>query len=282
MNKKKIIVSTNSGFCFGVRRALNIASAALKDKGNVYSLGPIIHNPQVVDEFSGKGLKITKNIGALKGHPAVVIPSHGINPELTKKGNFTFIDTTCPLVGKVQKIVRDLKRKGYFIIIVGDKRHPEVRGLVGIAGNNFCRVVRDKNEARRLNLKRKKAALISQTTASLSNFKEVASEIAKKDFTEFVSFNTVCKNTRARQREAERIARRVSAIIVIGGKQSANTSRLATVCKKANKNTYHIESKRDLKTARFKNKKTIGIVTGASTPPYAIREVIEKLKEADS
>jgi 4-hydroxy-3-methylbut-2-enyl diphosphate reductase len=277
---KRIIISSNSGFCFGVKRALDIAAGALKEEKTVYSLGPIIHNPQVVDEFFRKGLKITKNIGALKPEKAsLLIPSHGISPGITKKKSFTFIDTTCPLVGKVQKIVRDLKARGYFIIIVGDRKHPEVRGLVGIAGNGFCAVVKGKNEAKALKLKRKKTALISQTTSSLSNFKEVASEIAKKDFMELVNFNTVCRNTIERQKEAEAIAGKVDAMIVIGGKQSANTSRLAAVCKKANKNTYHIESKNDLRLGLFKNKRKIGIATGASTPPASIREVTEKLKE---
>ena len=130
MRKRKISISPNSGFCFGVKRALDIASRALQEKGTIYSLGPIIHNPQVVSGFYGKGLKIIKDltgVNAKKGH--LLIPSHGASPETLKKG-FSYIDTTCPLVGRVQKIVRDLKKKGYFIIIVGDKKHPEIKRIV--------------------------------------------------------------------------------------------------------------------------------------------------------
>ena len=281
MNKKKIIISSHSGFCFGVRRALDIAKKALKEKDAVYSLGPIIHNPQVVDEFSKKGLKIIKNINKTKSkNAALLIPSHGISPSVLRKRPFTCINTTCPLVENVQKIVRGLKEKGYFIIIVGDKKHPEVKGLIGIAGKN-SHVIKDKKEAKMLSLKSKKVALISQTTASLSDFKEVLSEMAKKGFAKLASFNTVCKNTIDRQKEAREIAGRVDAMIIIGGKNSANTSKLAKTCRGVNKNTRHIESEKDLKWEFLKGKKSVGIATGASTPPYAIEEVIERIRRFD-
>ena len=279
MNKRKIIVSSNSGFCFGVKRALDIAEAALKKKGKVYSLGPIIHNPQVVRAFSEKGLKIVKDVkSSVPEKAALLIPSHGINPEALLSKKFTCIDTTCPLVRKVQKIIKDLRRRGYLIIIVGDRKHPEVKALAGIAGRNSV-ILKDRKKAKDLKLESKKIAVISQTTASFSSFKEILSEIAKKDFTELVSFNTVCRNTIDRQEEAERIAGRVGAMFVIGGKQSANTSRLAETCRRVNKNTYHIESGKDLKRKFFKRQKSIGIATGASTPPGAIKAVIKRIKE---
>src|SRR4030042_4594384 len=190
MRRTEIIVSSHSDFCFGVQRALNIAKEALKKNRIVYSVGPIIHNPQVVSEFSREGLKIindVKEICALRAKGKskkinLLIPSHGISPEVLRKNRIAFIDTTCPLVERVQRIVRDLSRKGYFIIIVGDKKHPEVRGLAGIAGKNF-RVLKNKREAKAFNFpqgasapaekKLKRIALISQTTAPVSNFKEI-------------------------------------------------------------------------------------------------------------
>ena len=281
MNKKKIIISSHSGFCFGVRRALDIAKKALREKDAVYSLGPIIHNPQVVDEFSKKGLKIIKDINKTRSkNAALLIPSHGVSPSVLQKRPFACIDTTCPLVENVQKIIKGLKEKGYFIIIVGDKKHPEVKGLIGIAGKN-SHVIKDKKEAKMLSLKSKKVALISQTTASLSDFKEVLSEMAKKGFAKLASFNTVCKNTIDRQKEAREIAGRVDAMIIIGGKNSANTSKLAKTCRGVNKNTRHIESEKDLKWEFLKGKKSVGIATGASTPPYAIEEVIERIRRFD-
>ncbi|MFH1593433.1 MAG: 4-hydroxy-3-methylbut-2-enyl diphosphate reductase [Candidatus Omnitrophota bacterium] len=278
----KIVVSAYSGFCFGVRRALNMAKKALKGRSEIYSLGPIIHNPQVVEKFSKKGLKIVKGADEIplsSGSKAVLlIPSHGISPDVLRNKSVTFIDTTCPLVGRVQRIVKDLKEKGYFIIIVGDKRHPEVRGLVGIAGK-MSRVLKNKEEAVRVNLRSKKIALISQTTATTKNFKEILYEIAKKDFVELISFNTVCKNTIDRQKEARRIAKKVESMVVIGGRNSANTTRLAEVCRRINPRTYHVESKSDLNSAIFSNASSIGIATGASTPPAAIEEIIKELEK---
>ena len=288
MNKARIIISSNSGFCFGVKRALDIARRALRKRGTIYSFGPIIHNPQVVEDFCTKGLKIIKDIKDIKPKKELepkkeflLIPSHGVSPDVLRKKGISFINTTCPLVSRVQKIVRDLKEKGYFIIIVGDKKHPEVKGLIGMAGRR-SRVVKNKSQAKRLSLKAKKVALISQTTATISDFKEVLSEMDKKNFKKLTSFNTVCKNTIGRQKEAASIAGRVNGMIVIGGKNSANTSKLAQTCKRINKNTCHIESKKDLKIKFLKGKKNIGIATGASTPPYAIKEVIEKINEAQT
>lgn len=282
MSKTRIIISSNSGFCFGVKRALDIAKRALAGGRTIYSLGPIIHNPQVVRDFSGKGLKIIKDVKKIGSKKEfLLIPSHGISPNVLRKRNISYIDTTCPLVGRVQNIVKDLKEKRYFIIIVGDGKHPEVKGLIGIAGKNSC-VLANKNQAKALNLKAKKVALISQTTATLADFKGILSEIAKKNFTRLVNFNTVCKNTIDRQKKAVSIAERVEAMIVIGGKNSANTSKLIRTCKRVNKNTRHIESKDDLKMSFLKGKKNIGIATGASTPPYAIKEVVEKIRRFDS
>jgi len=282
MNKTKITISSNSGFCFGVKRALDIAKRALRKRGTIYSFGPIIHNPQVVEDFCSKGLVIIKDIKEIKPKKGfLLIPSHGVSPDVLRKKSVSFIDTTCPLVSRVHKIVKDLKKKGYFIIIVGDRKHPEVKGLIGIAGRN-SRVLKDKKEAKSLNLKAKKVALISQTTATLADFKEVLSEMGKKNFKELTSFNTVCENTIGRQKEAASIAGRVNGMIVIGGKNSANTSKLAQTCKRINKNTCHIESKEDLKIKFLKGKKNIGIATGASTPPHAIKEVIEKIRRFDN
>jgi len=280
MSKVKIIVSSNSGFCFGVKRALDIARAALKKKGKVYSLGPIIHNPQVVRGFSERGLKIIKNIKtAVAEDAAILVPSHGIDPKVLKNEKVICIDTTCPLVSRVQRIVKDLRRRGYLIVIVGDKKHPEVKALAGLAGRNAI-VLKDRKKAGSFKPGSKKIAVVSQTTASFSTFKEILSEIAKKDFTELISFNTVCRNTIDRQKDAERIAGKVEVMLVIGGRQSANTSRLADTCRRVNRNTYHIETGKDLEKKFYNGKKRIGIATGASTPPSAIKEVVEKINEA--
>ncbi len=281
MNKTKIIISPYSGFCFGVKRALDIADKALKKERTVYSLGPIIHNPEVVDEFSKRGLRIVKNINKIdSGNATVLIPSHGIDPKVLRKKSIRFIDTTCPLVNRVQKIVERLKKAKYYIVIVGDRKHPEVKGLRGIAGRKSV-VVKNRTEAKAIKVKDEKVALISQTTAALRNFNEISSELAKKNFKKFVGFNTVCKNTLGRQKEARRIARQVDVMFVVGGRNSANTARLAEICKEVNRNTFHIECGKDLRKSFIKNKNKIGIATGASTPPYAIKKIIERIRRFD-
>jgi len=282
MVRRKIIVSSNCGFCFGVKRALDIATKALQEKTTVFSIGPIIHNPQVVDGFRKRGLRTIKRLDNIRSRNiTLLIPSHGVSPELLKKKGIDYVDTTCPLVAKVHKAVKELKKRAYFIIIVGDKTHPEVKGLMGIA-DGACSVLRNKHEAARFKLRSKKIALISQTTASPVDFKEIITEIGKKEFNKFLIINTICKNTIDRQREAQKIAEDTDMMLVIGGKNSANTSRLAELCRKINKSTYHIEEAGDLKKRLFRNRKKIGIVTGASTPTGTIKKVIERIRRFES
>jgi len=278
MSKKTIIVSRNSGFCFGVKRALDIAKKALLEKKKVYSLGPIIHNPGVVREFSDLGLGVIKDIRKIKdGKASLLVPSHGADTGILKRTRFDLIDTTCPFVEKVQAIVRDLRKNGYFVLIFGNKKHPEVKGLKGIAGRNSL-VLETKAEARRFRAGRRKAALISQTTAALSGFEGILKEIRKKKIPGFLSFNTVCRNTIERRKEAEEIAGRVDAMFIIGGRESANTAKLASSCGKINKNTHHIESARDIKNSFLEDRSVIGIASGASTPPGAVREAVKRIK----
>lgn len=283
MVKRKIIVASHSGFCFGVKRALDIATKALNERTPVYSIGPIIHNPEVVENFRKRGLKSVKRPPKKKKERNItlLIPSHGISPKIFKEGEADYVDTTCPLVAKVHKAVKELRNKKYFIIIVGDKKHPEVKGLMGMAGTE-CRVLKYKREAAEFKLHNKRIALISQTTASPVNFREIVLEIARKDFDEFLIKNTICKNTIDRQKEAQRIASKSDMVLVVGGKNSANTSRLAELCRQINRNTYHIEEAGDLNKKLLKRRKRIGIVTGASTPTSTIRKIIERIRRFES
>ena len=281
MGKRKIVISHCSGFCFGVERAIKIAEAALGKKKTIYSLGPIIHNPQVVNDLSKRGLKVVKSIRSIREKkPAILIPSHGIDPKILKTKKLLFFDTTCPLVRRVQDIARDLVKKKYFVIIVGKKDHPEARALAAMLGKRQ-RIVKDGKEAERLAFKEKRIAVISQTTAAITDFKNVLSEIRKKDINELAVFNTVCKDTLKRQDAAKAIAGRVDGMLIVGGRQSSNTAKLAEVCKKVNVDTKHIESFRELPLGFLTNKKKIGIATGASTPPYAVKEVVRKIRRSE-
>lgn len=278
MNKTSITVSHYSGFCFGVNRALQIAEEALKKYKVIYSWGPIIHNPQVVEKFSKKNLKIIKDISELKEKKTVfLIPSHGIDPEIIKGKNLICFDTTCPLVKRVQNIMKGLVKKGYFIVIVGKRDHPEVKSLIGIAKDK-CIVVKNKQEAEKINLCGRKVAIISQTTSSKSDFNECVDAIAGKNISGLEIFDTICRDTIDRQNAAIEIAKNVDVMFVIGGKNSSNTTLLARLCSQVNKKTHHIESEKELKQYMIMDVKSIGIATGASTPSYAIDEVIKKIR----
>lgn len=273
----KITVSKHSGFCFGVKRAVSLTEKRLKKGKRIYSLGPLIHNRWVVSELSRKGLKIIEDLDRIK-KGSCIIPSHGIDPSKIKKQKaVSFIDTTCPFVFKAQTLVKKLVNSGYEALILGDKNHPEVKGLVGISKGK-ARVLRGEREAASLHPKKNKISLISQTTQSLENFIAVSSKLVGKKFQEFRIFNTICKDVIERQAEARKIAKKSDLILVIGGRNSANTKGLVQICRFFAK-THHIESERDLRKVWLRNVKRVGIVTGASTPGEFIGRVKRRIKE---
>ncbi|MEK6732623.1 MAG: 4-hydroxy-3-methylbut-2-enyl diphosphate reductase [Candidatus Omnitrophota bacterium] len=265
----KIRVAGCSGFCFGVRRAINIADSALKDLKSgekVYSLGPIIHNPQAVDRLFKKGLQVITDLKKIKGG-TVIISSHGAPVkalENIKKKGIKLIDATCPFVKYAQHIVRGLKKQGYRIIIVGDNSHPEVKALKSIAGKD---------------IKSKKIGIISQTTQNRSNYiEEIKKILLKEDFNEIKVFNTICNDTLKRQLAARRLLKDCDLVIVIGGKNSANTRRLWQICKESGVDTFHIETELELEKKWFKGKVCAGITSGASTPDSMVKKIIERIR----
>lgn len=264
----QIKVATHSGFCFGVKRAIKIAEKSLADTrhGNkIYSLGAIIHNPQVVERLSQKGLRVIKDIRGIK-QGAVIVSSHGAPIEMLekiRKKKLKLIDATCPFVKYAQDIVKDLKAKGYKVIIIGDKKHPEVKALLSLAG---------KKE------NKEKTGIISQTTQSMSNYIKGIADALNEGFSEVRIFNTICKDTSRRQALTRRLLKECDVMIVVGGKNSANTRRLWQICKESGVNTYHIETPDELKRSYFKNKKCAGIVSGASTPDSIVKKVAQKIK----
>jgi len=274
----QIIIARHSGFCFGVKRAVKLTRECLKKRGrkNVYSLGPLIHNKYVVSDLSKEGLKVRKNLGGIK-KSYCIIPSHGIDASRlkTQKG-VIFIDATCPFVFKAQELVKKLASSGYEILILGDKNHPEVKGLIGISSGKAKVVEGGKSISEALFLG-KKVAFLSQTTQSPRNFSTTASELLNKGFHELRIFNTICKDVIKRQIEAEKIARKADLVLVIGGKNSANTKRLAEISGDFAK-TYHVDSEMEIEKGWFRDVKIIGIITGASTPGEFIGKVKKKIK----
>lgn len=274
----KIIVAKNAGFCYGVKRAMKITEESLK-KGlrPLYMLGAVVHNEHVVEKIRKAGIKIVDNLDKIK-KGSVIIRAHGAVPEVFQKAKakrLKIIDATCPMVLKIHELAKGLLNQGYQIIIVGDKGHDEVLGTLGAIGQKAI-VVENKKEARALK-NFKKVALLSQTTQSFANFKEVAEELLEKCI-ELRIFNTICLATILHQTEVEKMAEKVDKMIIIGSKTSANTKRLFQISEKMGTKTYLISEPEELKREWFKGVKKIGVSAGASTPDWIIKETVDRLK----
>jgi len=274
---REIIVGKSIGFCFGVKRAIKMAEKILEEKKVLYSLGDIVHNPIVMEDLISKGLKVIRSINILGNHP-FIIRSHGLPSSLKekvrKKTQYIY-DATCPHVERVQKLVKNFSDEGYFIIIVGDKNHPEVKGLKDFAEKSKV-VGKDNNFYFKRNLK--KVAIVGQTTLSFNEyFERVKMILDRLQAYEVKILNTLCKITQERQREAEELSRKADAFLVLGGKNSSNTRRLYNIGKKENENTFHIERLDELEKIRFEKFEKIGIISGTSTPEKFIEDVIEYL-----
>ena len=280
----EIIVAPNAGFCFGVKRAVKLAeeSSSLTQEGvRVYTLGPIIHNPQEVGRLSTKGVK-PLNGEELKEGDAIIIRSHGIPPdkerELREKG-LRVIDATCPYVKAVHEAVCKLSEEGYFIVLVGEKNHPEVIGTLGYLKECGGKgIVVESLEDLKEAFKHERIGVVSQTTQSEKFFKEVVGELALW-VKELKVINTICNATSVRQEDVYRIAPEVDVMVIIGGKNSGNTRRLYTISKSLNPNSYHIETAEELDPSWFEGVKKVGITAGASTPDWIIEQVRVKIEE---
>ena len=277
----RIVHAKNSGFCYGVKRAISLAEQTAKSGGtNVYTLGPIIHNPQVVAKLQKEGVKVVRDLDSLYKGECLVIRSHGIPlgfwEEMEKK-KLKVIDATCPFVKRAQNMVDKLYKDGYFVIIVGEKDHPEVVGLISYAKGNG--VIIDSPAAVKKMKLPEKVGVVSQTTQSVEQYEKITGEILKKNKNAKI-FSTICLATSGRQKEAVAIARKVEAMIIVGGRNSANTARLAQMCAKINKKTRHIETVDDLDEKMLRRSvRSVGIIGGASTPEWIIQGVIDKIKQ---
>jgi len=279
-SKLKIILSPKMGFCFGVKKSVNLAKDTIKKRKNdVYMLGSIINNPQVIEYFKKRGAKIVNNLGEVPEESVIITRAHGISPLLLHQAyqkRLSVIDTTCPYVKKVQEIAGYLYKNGYFIVIFGDKKHPEILSVLDLIQNNAL-VVSSFYEIEKIK-QQKKIGFISQTTKNIYDFKKLLPVLLNKT-EELRIFNTICKATIERQKSTLELAKKVDVMIVIGGKESANTSRLAEICKKQGVKTYHIETENQIKYEWFHPDDRIGITSGASTPNWVTNKVINKLKK---
>jgi len=271
----EVIIAQHAGVCFGVKRAIDMAfKAARKYRSHVYTIGPLIHNPQVVEQLREAGVIVKEDIGDIV-EGTVIFRSHGVPLHLAEgargKG-LRIVDATCPFVKRTHKFARMLSRKGYMVIVVGDKSHPEVRSLKSYVEGEAM-VVGSAGELADW-AGDKKVGIVAQTTQSLENFQEiVAACLAKAG--EIRAYNTICDATALRQKEALNLTGSVDCIIVIGGHRSANTRRLAEICRRILDETYHVERVEELKPSWFKGRRRIGVLGGASTPSWVIEEIVQ-------
>jgi 4-hydroxy-3-methylbut-2-enyl diphosphate reductase len=277
-SSREVTVARHAGFCFGVKRAIRLVEEALAaGKGPVTSLGPVIHNPQVVSSLEKSGLRRAVSLDEVAGG-VVVIRSHGAPPhvhaELERRG-LAVVDATCPFVKKMHRQARRLFQAGYRVVIVGDATHSEITSLTEDAGFQGL-VVAGPAELEGVAISGR-VGLTAQTTQTLENFQAVADRLLPRAL-ELRIFNTICDSTTTRQTEARELARRVEAMVVIGGRNSANTRRLADICRETGTRTIWVETAEELSEDLVGDARRIGLTAGASTPQWIITDVIRRLR----
>ncbi len=272
-----VIVAENSGFCFGVKRAVDSVYEQLEKGGKIYTYGPIIHNEQVVGELEKKGVQVIRSVEELKdiGEGTIVIRSHGVSKEIAdilKRQGLDIVDATCPFVKKIHRIVEDESRSGKYIVVIGSRKHPEVEGIVSRVEGGYTVIENDEEAEAFSESPDREICIVSQTTFNRNKFKELVEIFQKKGYHVTVA-NTICNATEERQTEARRIASSVDAMIVIGGAGSSNTQKLYEICKRECENTQYIQTLDDLVLTSIQSIKSVGITAGASTPKKIIQEV---------
>ncbi|MBU5478929.1 4-hydroxy-3-methylbut-2-enyl diphosphate reductase [Eubacterium sp. MSJ-13] len=274
---REVITAKSAGFCFGVKRAVDMVYDEAGKDNRVFTLGPIIHNEQVVKDLEKKGVKVLHSVNDIDegANTTVIIRSHGVSEEIVKKleeKNVNIIDATCPFVSKIHKIVKKESQEGRTVVIVGSDNHPEVEGIKGWCVNKPV-VLESIEEAEKFTPdSEKKLCVVSQTTFNYKKFKDIVDILSKKSY-DIDVMNTICNATEERQTEAGTIARQSDAMLVIGGKHSSNTQKLYEICRKECENTYFIQTLDDLDLKQFQSFRSVGITAGASTPNNIIKEV---------
>ncbi|MGM0501906.1 MAG: bifunctional 4-hydroxy-3-methylbut-2-enyl diphosphate reductase/30S ribosomal protein S1 [Bacillota bacterium] len=274
-----ILLGDYAGFCFGVNRAMELAFETGENQDEkVYTLGPLIHNPQAVQKLNNVGVDLTDSIEDVE-EGTIIIRSHGVAPEVIEKAEkkgLKVVNATCPFVKKAQEKAKMLKEEGYKIIISGDQNHPEVIGILGHTDNQAV-VVEDESDFSKIS-NENKIGVITQTTQSFSHLKKLVDYLLPK-VKNLKVHNTICTTTNQRQKEAAKLAKKVDLMIVIGGYNSANTNRLAEICRENDVSTHHVETAEELQADWFTNIKKVGITAGASTPNWIIKEAVKRMEE---
>lgn len=276
----QIRLAKSAGFCFGVKRALDIALKTSFLKSKVYMLGDIVHNEDVVKRIENAGIRKVKHLRKTK-NAIMLIRAHGASRHIFKKSSdlgYKIIDATCPMVKEIHKIAKEMEKKNYKIIVIGDKNHDEVRGIIGqlkkraIVIDNLVKIPLNKIKGI------KKACIVVQSTQNLDKTLRAADTL-KKYIPDLIFFNTICKPTRTKQEEIKAMPLENDLMIIIGSKNSANTKRLYEISHSLNKKTRWVNSREDIRASWFKNVQSVGITAGASTPRDIIEAILNYARE---
>lgn len=285
----EVKVAKTAGFCFGVQRAVDKVYELIGScPDRLFTLGPIIHNEEVVNDLEKKGVRVASedDLRTLPEGSTVVIRSHGVGKEVydhLEEYGLSYVDVTCPFVLKIHRIVEKESRAGAHIVIIGDPDHPEVVGICGWCMGPYT-VIRTEQDALDFVFPADKSiCIVSQTTFNYNKFKDLVEILSKKRYDNTVLnilniLNTICNATEERQREAKNIAGEVDTMLVVGGRHSSNTQKLFEICKKECENTYYIQTPVDLDSDMFQCSSYVGITAGASTPNKIIEEVQEHVR----
>lgn len=269
------------GFCFGVEDAVDMAEAALKSRGagNVVALGPVIHNPQVVRRLEEAGLDQSGDLDTIEPGKSVLFRSHGARPETYEQARsrgLNIIDATCILVKKAQDAVRQLHEEGYHVVMIGDRDHPEVKGVIGYAPQ--VTIVDEHSDLEAVLPFRDRIGIVQQTTLSPEFAAEMMRRILERPFREVKIVNTLCLEVVHRQEAAVALCDEVDVMFVIGGRHSANTAEMVRLCRQTGRETHHVETWEDVSADMLLGKKVAGVTAGASTPEWIISEFVERLR----
>ena len=277
-----ILIASEAGFCFGVRRALDTAREAADEHGRIYSLGPLIHNRQVVEDLSGRGVEVVEDAACVPPGCVAMIRTHGAGPATyaeAKARDITLIDATCPFVARVQKAAARYQAEGYQVLVLGERDHPEARAIVEHTGGQAT-IVESAAEVDNLSITHR-VAVVCQTTQRLENLQELIVALLPQA-RELLIENTICDATTKRQLAALDVARTVDLMVVVGGTHSANTSRLAQICAGAGTPTRHIETADEIQDEWLAGVKRVGVTAGASTPDEAIQDIVARLESLEA
>jgi (E)-4-hydroxy-3-methyl-but-2-enyl pyrophosphate reductase len=280
----RILRASEMGFCFGVRRAVEMMEEAVHERGEMVSLGSVVHNPQVVERLRQEGLAVITDVGEAREKP-VAITAHGVGPTVIsnlEEAGVEIVDTTCPIVTRSQQWAKKLTDEGYGLVVFGDPNHKEMRGVLGWAGGKVL-IVPPKEEPGPLPVDfPSRIGVLSQTTETeqrFSSFVKKLFEVNMERISELRVINTLCHATTSQQAATLELAGEVDLMVVVGGRESANTRHLADVSRECGVETYHIEEASEIRREWLAGRSAVGVTAGASTPDFAIEEVVAKLEE---